>query len=41
MPLNHFFFTSKKELAAYGWRVGKISMKDRTLVFQKPGPPYS
>lgn len=33
MPLNHAFLQDKKELLAYGYRVGKISMKQRTVDF--------
>ena len=32
-PVDHAFLNCKKELAAYGYRVGKISMKDRTVWF--------
>lgn len=32
-PVDHSFLTYKKELIAYGWRVGKISMKTRTIQF--------
>jgi len=35
VPLNHSFLTYKKELAAYGYQVGKISMKARTVLFSK------
>ncbi len=31
--LDHSFLTCKKELAAYGYRVGKISLKDKTVKF--------
>lgn len=34
-PLNHSFLTYKKELADYGYRVGKISLKARTVSFRK------
>ena len=34
-PINHSFLTCKKELLAYGYQVGKISMKKQTVVFQK------
>ena len=30
-PIDHSFLNCKKELEAYGYRVGKISMKDRTV----------
>ena len=35
LPMNHAFLTYKKELLGYGYQVGKISMKERTVVFQK------
>ncbi|MGM9681940.1 MAG: hypothetical protein ACI3XR_10615 [Eubacteriales bacterium] len=34
-PIDHSFLNCKKELAAYGWQVKKISMKDRTVLFEK------
>lgn len=34
-PLDHSFLRYKKELMAYGYEVGKISMKARTVVFIK------
>ena len=34
-PINHSFLNYKKELLAYGYRVGKISMKNQTVNFQK------
>ena len=34
-PIDHSFLTYKKELLTYGYRVGKISMKKQTVVFQK------
>lgn len=33
MPLDHSFLTHKKELLEYGYAVGKISMKARTVLF--------
>ena len=30
-PIDHAFLTCKKELEAYGYRVGKISMKNQTV----------
>ena len=36
-PIDHSFLTYKKELTGYGYRVGKISMKEQTVVFQKLG----
>lgn len=39
VPLDHSFLSYKKELAAYGWQVGKISRKARTVAFQRLAPP--
>lgn len=33
-PIDHSFLTFKKELKAYGWQAGKISMKDKTVKFE-------
>lgn len=33
VPLDHSFLNSKKELLAYGYRVGKISTKAQTVEF--------
>lgn len=35
VPIDHSFLTYKKELLQYGYRVGKISMKEQTVVFEK------
>lgn len=35
LPMDHSFLTCKKELTAYGYQVGKISMKAQTVAFQK------
>lgn len=35
IPLDHSFLKYKKELTEYGYEVGKISMKDQTVVFNK------
>lgn len=35
IPIDHSFLSYKKELTAYGYRAGKISMKERTVVFEK------
>ncbi len=35
IPLDHSFLTYKKELAAYGYQVGKISMKEQTVLFSR------
>ena len=34
-PLDHFFLKYKKELAQYGYAVGKISRKSQTVLFIK------
>lgn len=34
-PLDHSFLNYKKELSEYGWRVGKISIKNSTVSFIK------
>lgn len=34
-PIDHSFLTFKKELLEYGYKVGKISMKERTVAFEK------
>lgn len=35
IPLDHSFLKYKKELMEYGYKVGKISMKDQTVIFEK------
>ena len=35
VPIDHSFLKYKKELAEYGFCVGKISMKEETVSFQK------
>jgi len=35
LPLDHSFLSYKKELLTYGFRVGKISMKEQTVSFEK------
>lgn len=35
IPIDHAFLRHKKELPAYGWQVGKISMKEQTVTFAK------
>lgn len=35
MPIDHSFLTYKKELFEYGYKVGKISMKEQTVAFEK------
>ena len=34
-PIDHSFLSYKKELPDYGFRVGKISMKEQTVAFEK------
>ena len=34
-PIDHYFLTYKKELMSYWYQVGKISMKEKTVIFQK------
>ncbi|HPF88464.1 MAG TPA: hypothetical protein PK537_10480 [Candidatus Limiplasma sp.] len=35
IPIDHSFLQYKKELPAYGYQVGKISMKEHTVIFTK------
>lgn len=35
VPIDHSFLTYKKELLAFGYKVGKISMKAQTVEFIK------
>ncbi len=35
VPVDHSFLTYKKELLEYGYKVGKISMKEQTVAFEK------
>jgi len=35
LPIDHSFLTYKKELSAYGYKVGKISLKEKTVIFEK------
>lgn len=35
VPLDHSFPKYKKELAKYGWKVLKISVKERKVTFKK------
>ena len=37
LPIDHSFLTYKKELLKYGYQVGKISMKEQTIAFEKSG----
>ena len=34
-PIDHSFLKYKKELIPFGYAVGKISMKEETVVFSK------
>lgn len=33
--INHSFLTYKKELKNYGYEVSKISMKEKTIIFNR------
>ncbi|MDR3269993.1 MAG: hypothetical protein LBT32_00550 [Peptococcaceae bacterium] len=35
VPIDHSFLKYKKELNAYGYEVGKISMKEQTVIFNR------
>ena len=35
IAIDHSFLKYKKELVEYGYEVGKISMKDKTVIFHK------
>lgn len=35
IAIDHSFLKYKKELTEYGYQVGKISMKEQTVIFQK------
>ena len=35
VPIDHSFLKYKKELTEYGYQVGKISMKEQTVLFTK------
>lgn len=35
IELDHSFLNDKKELTQYGYQVGKISMKNQTIVFHQ------
>ena len=35
LPIDHSFLNAKKELLAYGYQVKKISLKERTVTFEK------
>lgn len=35
VPIDHSFLKYEKELTDYGYQVGKISMKEQTVVFNR------
>lgn len=35
--IDHSFLTYKKELIQYGYQVGKISLKEQTVIFNQIG----
>ena len=35
IPIDHSFLKCKKELLNYGYKVGKISLKGKTVYFEK------
>lgn len=35
VPIDHSFLKYKKELFEYGFQVGKISMKEETVTFER------
>ena len=35
IPIDHAFLKYKKELESYGYQVGKISLKENTVIFNK------
>lgn len=35
IPIDHSFLKYKNELIEYGYKVGKISMKEKTVIFNK------
>ena len=35
VPIDHSFLKYKKKLTDYGYQVGKISMKEQTVVFNR------
>lgn len=34
-PIDHSFLNYKKDIIGYGYQVGKISLKERTVEFKK------
>jgi hypothetical protein len=37
IEIDHSFLNYKKELVQYGYQVGKISLKEKTVLFNKIG----
>ena len=37
LPIDHSFLMYKKELMGYGYKVGKIFMKEQKVMFEKTG----
>ncbi|WP_131023259.1 hypothetical protein [Clostridioides difficile] len=37
IEIDHSFLKYKKELTEYGYQVGKISLKEKTVIFDKIG----
>ncbi len=35
LPIDHSFLTFKKELLDFGYKVGKISLKQQTVAFER------
>ena len=35
VPIDHSFLKYKKKLTDYGYQVGKISMKEQTVIFNR------
>ncbi len=35
LPIDHSFLKYKKELTDYGYQVGKISMREQTVIFSR------
>lgn len=35
IPIDHSFLKYKKELVEYGYQVGKISLKEQTVIFNR------
>ena len=35
IPIDHSFLKYKKELTDYGYQVGKISMREQTVIFKR------